>query len=118
MTGPITGTDALLTMSFRGGDRKDKKPGGKIGPEPRSNKDLGMCLKEREETVVSVNKSLTAANPPSEAREVVKGDVQKADGAVVPVHLWTVDTGVSPEVSEIPRGTSQAPPACFGPHNL
>ena len=88
----FAGTDALLTMSFRGGcyGFGEAVVGEAVvgeavvdsvafGPHPESNKALGLATQEEheEDSAVRCFNEL-----------VVKGDTQKSDGVAVPDHLW------------------------------
>ena len=71
----FAGADFLLTASFQGG------LGGLqpilVGPRPLSDSALGLT-----------RRPLAHDRLPFAPEEVVKGDSQKADDAVVPDHLW------------------------------
>jgi hypothetical protein len=78
----FAGADALLTTLFRGGSligsvapSIDKEV---AGPSPRSNKDLGLMVSSPARQVE--NRHF--------ATRIVEDDVQKADGAAFPDHLW------------------------------
>ncbi len=73
----FAGTDFLLTSSFRGG-LGGLRAGLVLcaGPRPISNSDLGLVQSSGEGQL------------PFQPGEVIKGDSQKADDAVVPDQLW------------------------------
>jgi hypothetical protein len=82
----FVGADSLLTTSFWGGScflvGGAAGPAPKsVGPAPKSDAALGLVVKDvgavsEEQAHVQVNV------------QVIKGDTQKADGAVVLDHLW------------------------------
>ncbi len=79
----FVGTDALLTIFFRGGtsfstfSTTSRSGSDTPGPSPKSDAELGLAGSGG----VTAHKSHIHI-------PVIKGDTQKADGAAVPDHLW------------------------------
>ncbi len=88
-----TGADLLLTEGFQGGFvgiRQGLQGKGSLpGPRPRSDSDLGLAPATKRLKLQMVCEPLAAVADEYVGREeVIKGDSQKSDDAVVPDHLW------------------------------
>ena len=83
----FSGTDALLTTLFRGGlHREEEIPSWSTTcHEPATNDAIGLEVVAQGVTAVAPEKFEVASLV---ASLVVKGEVQKADGSLVPVQLW------------------------------